>query len=196
MIPSFPSAFAMVFVFVTTGRSYHPDMGWFRKTEARDSLAVTMAGVKLGNRFLSIGVRDPKLIAAIATKSGLTGRACAVDADPARATTGAGEIHEEGALVEVEQAPWDRLPYADGSFDVAVASGVFSSMEPAQKTRCAAEALRVLRGGGRIILIESTKRARVAADTLTTPLKNAGFAAVRVLAEADAMIFVEGIKKA
>jgi ubiquinone/menaquinone biosynthesis C-methylase UbiE len=196
MIPSFPSAFSMVFVFVTTGRSYHPGMGWFRKTEARDSLAVTMAGVKLGDRFLSIGVRDPRLIAAIATKSGLTGRACAVDADPARATAGAGAIHEEGALVEVEQAPWDRLPYADGGFDVAIARDVFSALEPDLRTRSASEALRVLRGGGRLIVIESTKRARIAADALTTPLKTAGFAAVRVLAEAEALIFVEGIKKA
>lgn len=186
----------MFFVFVTTGRSYHPEMGWFRKSAERDALAVTMAGVKLGDRFLSVGVRDPKLIAAIATKSGLTGRACAVDADPARAAAGAGAIHEEGALVDVEQAPWDRLPYDNASFDVAIVRDVFSTLEPDHKTRSAAEILRVLRGGGRIIVMEGTKRTRIDPNTLTIPLTNAGFAAVRILAEAEHMIFAEGIKKA
>src|SRR3954464_4367826 len=105
MIPSFPSAFSMFCGFFTIGRSYHSDMGWFRKTAARDSLAVAMAGVKLGDRFLSVGVRDTKLVAALAAKAGLTGRACATDADPARASSAAAAIEAEGALVEVVHAP-------------------------------------------------------------------------------------------
>ena len=64
---------------------------------------------------------------------------------------------------------------------------------PDQQDRCAAAALRVLRGGGRLIVIE---RANVKPDALTAPLQHAGFAAVRVLAEAERLIFVEGIKKA
>jgi len=171
-------------------------MGWFRKTEARDGLAVTMAGVRLGDRFLSIGVRDPALIAALASKAGLTGRACAIDADPARAEAGAGEVEAEGALVDVVHAPWDALPYEPASFDIALVRGVFPTLAPDQKTRCASEVLRVLRGGGRVLVAEGGKRARVDPNTLTPALKDAGFAAVRVLAEADHMVFVEGIKKA
>jgi ubiquinone/menaquinone biosynthesis C-methylase UbiE len=186
----------MFFGLVTTGRSYHREMGWFRKASERDSLAVAMAGVKLGDRFLAVGMRDPKLIAALASKAGLTGRACAVDADSARATAGAAEVHAEGALIEVEHSPWDSLPYADAGFDVAAVRDVFSTLEPDQRIRAAAELLRVLRGGGRVIVVESTKRTRLSADAFTTPLSVAGFAAVRVLAEADHTIFVEGIKKA
>lgn len=170
-------------------------MGIFRRS-AGEPLTVTMPGVKLGDRFLSVGVRDARLIAALATKAGLTGRACAVDAEEPRAASGAGAIEAEGALVEVEHAPWDRLPYDAGSFDVAVARDVLSSLSGDERLRCASEALRVLRGGGRFVIIESTKRAHAAADSLTAPLTNAGFAAVRVLAEADKTIFVEGIKKA
>jgi ubiquinone/menaquinone biosynthesis C-methylase UbiE len=193
MIPSFPSAFAMFFGF-TIRRSYHPDMGWFRRAAGRDSLAVTMAGVKLGDRFLSIGVRDAKLIAALAAKAGLTGRACAIDGDAARVASAAGEIEREGALVDVMHAPWDALPFDAGSFDVALARDVFSSLSPGESRASASEALRVLRGGGRIIVVEGTKRADAAA--LTAVLTNAGFAAVRVLAEAEHMTFIEGIKRA
>jgi len=35
---------------------------WFRKTES-DPLAVTMAGVKLGDRVLAVGIGDVKLVA-------------------------------------------------------------------------------------------------------------------------------------
>ena len=170
-------------------------MGIFRRSK-NDPLAVTMAGVKLGDRFLSIGVRDAALVAALAAKSGLTGRACAVDADASRASAGAAEVEAEGALLEVTHAPWSAMPFDAASFDVAVARDVFSTLSPGDKTRCASEILRVLRGGGRLVIVEGSKRARVDPNSLTPPLTDAGFAAVRVLAEADHMIFVEGIKKA
>jgi ubiquinone/menaquinone biosynthesis C-methylase UbiE len=170
-------------------------MGIFRRS-ASEPLAVTMTGVKLGDRFLSVGLRDPKLIAALGVKAGLTGRACATDADTARASSGGATLEAEGALVEVVHAPWDALPYDAASFDVVLVRDVLSMLDTAAKARAASEALRVLRGGGRLIVVESTKRARVDPASLTSALTTAGFAAVRVLAEAEATIFVEGIKKA
>ena len=67
-------------------------MKWpfFRKT-ADESLAVSMAGIKLGDRLLVVGCSDPMLIARLAVKTGLTGRAHAIDADelrPCRSTAG------------------------------------------------------------------------------------------------------------
>ena len=171
-------------------------MGIFRKSPVGEPLAVAMAGLKLGDRFLAIGIRDTKLIAALAIKAGLTGRACAVDADPARTGTAAAAIEREGGLAEVAQAPWHALPYEAASFDVAVARDLFSTLDPDEKHRCAAEALRVLRPGGRIIVIERTKRTRIDPDALTMSIGKAGFAAARVLAQTEGMMFVEGIKKA
>jgi len=170
-------------------------MGIFRRSQS-EPLAVTMTGVKLGDRFLSVGVRDPVLVAALAAKAGLTGRACAIDADPALASAGAGAVEAEGALIDVVHAPWDALPYEDASFDVALTRGVLPALPPEQQVRSAAEVLRVLRGGGRLVVVEGAKRARVDPGVIASALKDAGFAAVRVLAEADHMIFVEGIKKA
>src|SRR5437763_442959 len=120
-------------------------MGIFRRARG-EPLAVTMAGVKLGDRFLAIGVRDTRLVAALAIKQGLTGRAAAVDADPVRAKAGATAIEADGALIEVTHAAWDALPYEAASFDVAVARDVLSTLDAAARTRAAADALRVLRG--------------------------------------------------
>jgi ubiquinone/menaquinone biosynthesis C-methylase UbiE len=154
-----------------------------------------MTGVKLGDRFLSLGVRDPKLIAALAVKQGLTGRAAAIDADATRVAEGGRALEAEGALVDVVQAPWGVLPFGDSSFDVAVARDVLSILEAGDRRSVVGEAARVLRGGGRLVVIESTKRTRVDPQTVTTALTEAGFAAVRVLAEAEHTLFVEGIKK-
>jgi len=76
---------------------------------------------------------------------------------------------------------------------VALVRDVFSTLPPAERVRSATDVLRVLRGGGRVVVVESTK---TTAGSLTTPLKDAGFAAVRLLAEADHLVFVEGIKRA
>jgi ubiquinone/menaquinone biosynthesis C-methylase UbiE len=187
-------------------------MAFFRKSAPTDPLAVTMTGVKLGDRFLAIGLGDPLLTAALAAKAGLTGRACAVDADPARVKDGAAAVEREGALVEAVHAPWSALPYEDGSFDVAVIRDVLATLPGEARTLAARAVLRALRPGGRVVVIESGGRGGFVGSLLNrTPgadpdyaaaggavaaLTRAGFAAVRQLAEHEGHVFVEGIKKA
>ena len=122
-------------------------MAFFRKSAPGDPLAVTMAGVKLGDRVLAMGMRDTTLIAALAAKSGLTGRACAVDADEARVKSAAAAIEREGALVEATRAPWGMLPYDDDSFDVVVVRDVFMILPSQARALAASGLLRVLRPG-------------------------------------------------
>jgi SAM-dependent methyltransferase len=225
MIPSLPSAlsiFCGVFTtadYTTRVLRHHDDleiwkfgnveilgMGIFRKTEG-EPLAVTMTGVKLGDRFLSVGVRDRELIAVLAAKAGLTGTACAVDADEAAVKSAAAAIEAAGALAEVTRAPWGQWPYSEGSFDVALIRDVLPALTQADRSSAVAQVLRVLRPGGRVIVIDGTGRGsfgwikggagtRPAAAAATQTLKDAGFAAVRVLAETDGVSYVEGIKKA
>ncbi len=163
-------------------------MGFFRKSAPTEPLAVTIAGVKLGDRFLALGIRDTGLIAALAVKAGLTGRACAVDADEARVKTGGAAIEREGALVEVTHAPWGILPFDDGSFDVAVARDVFMTL-PSQARALAASGLhRVLRPGGRVIVIEPAPRGGLVGALLKRQPSDPDYAtsggAVRALTQA------------
>jgi ubiquinone/menaquinone biosynthesis C-methylase UbiE len=182
-------------------------VGWFRKTAPAELLPVTMAAVKLGDRFLAVGVRDPALIAALAVKTGLTGTACAMDADEARVKQAAQVIERDGALAEVVRAPFGMLPYGDGSFDVAVISDLLPTLTADVRSRCIAETLRVLRPGGRAVVIEPARRGgfgalvnRQAIDpTYGGPvkaLKDEGFAAVRIIAETHGITYAEGIKRA
>jgi ubiquinone/menaquinone biosynthesis C-methylase UbiE len=176
---------------------------WIRRSTL-EPLAVSMSGLKLGDRLLVIGSSDPPLIAALASKVGLTGRTCAVDADEGRVVEAGRVAEREGALIETVTAPGWTLPFDQGAFDVVV---LRSMLLLAEARAALAEARRVLRAGGRAIAIEGRRRtglgalvgggassAGAAADA-TKILESAGFVAVRVLAEREGMVFVEGVRK-
>lgn len=189
-------------------------MGLFRRSR-EEPLAVTMAAVKLGDRFLSVGVRDRDLIAVLAAKAGLTGTACAVDADETAVNEAAAAIEAAGALAEVTRAPWGMWPYDSGSFDIALIRDLLATLAPEDRSNAVSEVLRVLRPGGRVVVIEGAPRGGLGAlltgwrgsaavGVSRTPLsyegsvktlKDGGFGAVRILAEVDGVTYAEGVKR-
>lgn len=168
-----------------------------------------MAGVKMGDRLLQLGCGDGGLFAALAGKVGLTGRACAVDADRARAEQARQRAAKAGVLVEVEAAPYQMLPFDPESFDLVVARDLIGGMGPTERVRTLQEARRVLRPGGRIVVIEPARRGGLGAlfvrhdldaDYLSRggaerALGEEGFAAVRRLAEREGTTFFEAVKR-
>lgn len=178
------------------------------KKVATEPLAVAMTGVTLGNRVVVVGATDPALIAALAIKAGLTGRTCVVDADAARLAETARAVEREGGLVEPSTAPLTTLPYEAGAFDVAVLRDVLGEAAPATRQTIVAEVERVLRPGGRCIVIDTSARGGFggwlakpvsaeyfAAGGAPPILTAVGFAAVRTLAERERMAFTEGVKR-
>ena len=178
---------------------------WF-KTSTLDPLSVSMAGAKLGDRVLVVGCGDPGLIAALAAKTGLTGRMCAVD-ESADAANRAGVIAlREGVLAETSRATITAMEFETGSFDLVVLRDVLGR-GPHSPEAVAAEAARVLRLGGRCLVIDTTARTGLAgmfgsqpapANTSVDPvtvLGGHGFVAARLLAERDGLRFVEAIKR-
>lgn len=181
-------------------------MGLFRKSDI-EPLGVSMAAVKLGQRLLAVGAREAKLVAALGVKAGLTGRTVVIDADAEQLAKGAEEILKEGALVETIHAPIGMWPLDAESFDVAVIPHLLPTLDREVRARCVNEVFRVLRPGGRVLVVEPARRSgfgallqRQTADPSykgpTDPLQAAGFTAVRVLAETDGVVYAEGMKRA
>ena len=184
-------------------------MRWFRKSSS-ESLAVSMAGIKLGDRLLFLGCSDPILLAQLATKTGLTGRAFAVDERETVVAAAADIVRREGALVETETAPWTSLPVESESFDVAVVRDVLPHLPAHRRAACLSEVARALRPGGRCLVIDGSARkgisAIVRAGSGTSdygdqggPVEvfhSQGFKAARVLAERDGLLFAEAVKPA
>ena len=168
-----------------------------------------MSGLKLGDRLLFLGSSDTVLAAALASKVGLTGRACLVDESADRVNAAAAAVEHEGALVESFAAPLGALPFDAGSFDVVVARNVLPSVAESGRAGVVAEVNRVVRAGGRCIVIDDVGRGglggfgglmggrggEAAAGVATVELLSAGgFRGARTLAERDGFVFVEGVK--
>jgi SAM-dependent methyltransferase len=167
-----------------------------------------MASIKLGDRLLVVGCSDTSLIVALANKAGLTGRACILDESESVTTEAATAVEREGALVESFATPLTALPFEINAFDVVVIRRVLRKMETERRSSLVSEARRVLRPGGRCIVIEDGPRGGFAgllrrdrgdeqfaseggAEKIMTAV---GFRAVRTLAEREGLIFVEGVK--
>jgi len=179
----------------------------FRQSD-EEPLAVKMAGVKLGDRLLVIGCREPVLVARLAAKTGLTGHAAAVDENEAQTARAAVAIAREGALVETLTAPLTSLPLESDAFDVVVVYETLRQLTAFRRAATLSEARRVLREGGRCLVIESAQRggfgaliSRRTQDPSYLPeggaagaLQYQDFRAVRTLAERDGLVFVEGVK--
>jgi SAM-dependent methyltransferase len=174
-------------------------------------LIVGMTGVKMGDKFLQVGCAHGGRMAAVAGKVGLSGRAVVVAPDEASAERARKAAEDAGVLVEVEVATPTRLPLADDEFDLAVVddtAGLFGTMRPEGRVAAIRELVRVLRGGGRVLVVGAVPRGGlgavlsrtqsgppfVASGDATMALEADGFKSVRTLAEREGLVFVEGIK--
>ena len=183
---------------------------WPLRKSSLESLAVSMAGIKLGDRLLFVGCTDAILLAQLAVKTGLTGNAFAVDEREAIVTAAAEIAAREGALVETATAQWTSLPVDNDSFDVAVMRDVLPHLPAHRRAACVSEIARALRPGGRCLVIDGTIRkglatlvrsASVAGDYVEQggPVQiftSQGFKAARILAERDGLLFAEAVKPA
>ena len=183
-------------------------MKWFPlRKSSLEQLAVSMAGVKLGDRLLVVGCTDPLLIAQLALKTGLTGRAFAVDQEERAVAAAEQMAAREGALVETASAPWGASPLESDSFDVAVVRDVLPHLTAAERDGCLSEVRRVLRSGGRCLVIDGKGRGRLTvvrsgpgasdyreADGPVRVLTAQGFKAARILAEREGLLFAEAVK--
>jgi len=179
----------------------------FKRRDDPHVLVVGMTGVKMGDRLLQIGCAHGGRLAAIAAKVGLSGQASAVVPDEASAARARKGAADAGVLVEVSVAPMNNLPAASDSIDLAIVDdtgGLVGGMSVEDRVAAFREVRRVLRPGGRTVVLGTAprggfgallSRAHSGPGFPTEPtLKAEGFTSVRLLAEREGLRFWEGIK--
>ena len=171
-------------------------------------LEVSMVGLKLGAAVLQLGGRDPTLIAQLARVAGISGTAVAVveTTDEADAIRRAGE--QAGVLIDIRTGRLSALPCDPESMDIVVIPGLLGAIRMNQRVLCLQQTLRVLRPGGRIIVIEVAPRGGLGAVFSQRTLDRTyvmnggakgaldaeGFRGSRLLAERDGKQFFEAIR--
>jgi len=180
-----------------------------KPARARDPLPVTMAGVRMGERALQIGIDDTALAALLASKPGLSGHSAIAVADDERAARAQRTCVDAGVLVDVHAGALDSLPLRDGDIDVTIvhaSDASIADMDDRSREALFRECYRVLRIGGRLILVASLPEGGLGAlfrrrpavrelppDQILISLERAGFRA-RLLAEREGYRFCEGLK--
>jgi len=184
-------------------------MRWFLRetTIGREALAVSMTSVRAGERVLQIGVNDPAIAHAIANKTGITGLAIIVVPNDALADRMRGYSADDASTAEVRIEPLDHLPFEDHAYDAVVVhntEGLLPGLDADFRERAVRDWLRVLRVGGRMIVLDRGKPTGVrgllgggsrphAGETPST-LQSAGLGSVRVLGDREGYRFIEGFR--
>ena len=181
-----------------------------QSTVGREPLAVSMTGVRVGERVMQIGVNDPAIVGAIGEKVGLTGLSTIVAPNETAAARVRSAIGDGLTMADVRIEPLDRLPFDEAAYDVAIvhnADGLLQSLDPAVRDGALRECRRVLRAGGRVIVLDpgsptgirallagGAKRGLPVRSDTVAALQTAGFSAVRVLGDRQGHRFIEGLK--
>ena len=117
--------------------------------------AIGVAGVRAGDRVLDLAAGTGDLTRAFARKVGATGQVVHTDINEAMLRTGRDRLLDEGLLLPSVACDAERLPFRDDGFDlVSVAFGLRNMTD---KERALAEMCRVLRPGGRLLVLEFSK---------------------------------------
>jgi SAM-dependent methyltransferase len=178
-----------------------------KSTRTSAPLPVAMSGVRRGERVLQIGIDDPAIAGAIAAIVGVNGRAAFAVADERAAASARRAAENAMALADVEIAALPRLPFAEETFDLVVfnARKAIEGLDAATLPLLLGEAHRVLRDGGRMVAMQPGTPAGLTAwlrpskpagsgGDLAAGLEQAGFRAVRVLADREGYLFTEGLR--
>jgi ubiquinone/menaquinone biosynthesis C-methylase UbiE len=180
-------------------------MTLFRKGLSPFQTALAMIGAKPGDEVLVIGADNGALAAELALVTGLNGRLLVVDRTEGAKARVAAAADRAGALVEFEDAPTTMLPLDPDRFRIAVINRHLAALDAESRADCCAEAFRVIRPGGRLIVIEGagrpgafgmlpTRSTVIPAAEIEALLRTAGARAVRRLAAAEGVAYFEAFK--
>ena len=114
--------------------------------------AVALADVQPGHHVLDVAGGTGDLALAFAARVGDSGRVVLTDINEAMLRAGRDRLLDSGCSMSTAACDAEHLPFATGSFDLA--SVAFGLRNMTHKEAALAEMARVLRPGGRLLVLE------------------------------------------
>ena len=129
---------------------------------------VMVANLQEGQQVLDIAGGTGDLALAFAPKVGKTGRVVHTDINEAMLRTGRDRLLDAGVVLPTLVCDAEKLPFPDNAFDVV--SVAFGLRNMTHKDAALTEMNRVLKPGGKLLVLEFSKVARpLAKPTATAP---------------------------
>lgn len=110
------------------------------------------AGVRAGQKVLDIAGGTGDLARGWAKRVGRSGEVWLTDINSSMLTVGRDRLADEGVLLPVALADAEKLPFPDNYFDLV--SVAFGLRNMTHKDQALAEMLRVLKPGGKLLVLE------------------------------------------
>jgi demethylmenaquinone methyltransferase/2-methoxy-6-polyprenyl-1,4-benzoquinol methylase/phosphoethanolamine N-methyltransferase len=126
----------------------------FGQLPAIRRFSIETAALKPGERVLDVGCGPGSLTIPAARKAGRSGHAAGIDASPEMIAVASRKARKQGLDIDFRVAPVESLPFEDGQFDVVLSSLMLHHLPDDVKAQGLAEILRVLKPGGRLIVID------------------------------------------
>ena len=114
--------------------------------------AVSVSGVKAGDKVLDVAGGSGDLSRLFAKKVGPTGQVVLTDINASMLAVGRDRLIDDGVAVPALQCDAEKLPFPDNYFDCAIVA--FGLRNMTHKDKALAEMRRVLKSGGRLLVLE------------------------------------------
>ena len=114
--------------------------------------AVSVSGVKSGDKVLDVAGGSGDLSRLFAKKVGATGQVVLTDINASMLSVGRDRLIDDGAAVPTLQCDAEKLPFPDNYFDCVIVA--FGLRNMTHKDKALAEMRRVLKSGGRLLVLE------------------------------------------
>ncbi len=135
------------------------------------TLLLARAELRTGDRVLDAGCGNGVLTLPIADVVGPSGEVWGIDPAPDMIRVAMQAGGRTGSAAHFKLAATEQLPFAEASFDVAVISLVLHHLPPELKRSGLKEVYRVLKPGGRLLVIEPDRPDHRAWRVLAWPLR-------------------------
>lgn len=116
------------------------------------NFTINLAAARPGERVLDVAGGTADLSLAFAKRVGKTGQVWLTDINNAMLTEGRDRVTNKGLMLPVAQCDAEKLPFPDNYFDIVTVA--FGLRNMTHKDVALAEMRRVLRPGGRLLVLE------------------------------------------
>lgn len=139
-----------------------------------------MAQLQPGEHVLDVGCGTGTLALVAKGRVGETGRVCGIDPAPKQIAHARRKAARRGLPTEFQLGVIEEIPYPDRSFDVVLSTMMMHHLTSDLKRRGLAEIARVLKPGGRLLIVDMKGMGKWQSQMEDQPtlLREAGFSAV------------------